>query len=121
MARGKSLLLGLLIGSTIGAVTTLLTTPSSGKEMRAQLKHQTEKWKDMAESLLEDSLRLKEQIAETSKESIVAIQQYIKDMTNSVQDWQVAVEPHQENIQEYLAQIESSLKELEEKVKLQQK
>ena len=41
-------------------------------------------------------------------------------MKKSVEEWKVAVEPHQDNIHEYLEQIELSLKDLEEKVKKNQ-
>lgn len=116
MARGRSLLLGFVIGGTVSAVTTLLSAPSSGKELRGRMKQQSKEWKEMADKLLQDSLRLKNQIAETSKEGVALIQNLTQEMKKSVQEWKETVEPHQENIHEYLEQIEASLKELEEKV-----
>lgn len=117
MSRGKSLLLGFLIGGTVGAATMLLNAPSSGKELRQNIKKQGKEWQEMANKLFQDSLRLKEQITETSKEGIVLIQNLTKEMKKSVQEWKETVEPHRENIHEYLEQIEASLKDLEEKVK----
>src|SRR5690625_5210578 len=102
MARGRSLLLGFVIGGTVSAVTTLLSTPSSGKELRGRMKQQSKEWKEMADKLLQDSLRLKNQIAETSKEGVALIQNLTQEMKKSVQEWKETVEPHQENIHEYL-------------------
>lgn len=117
MSRGKSLFLGFLIGGTVSAVVTLLSAPSSGKELRFRMKEQGKEWKDVLEKLISESIQLKEQIAETSKEGIVLIQKLTDEMKKSVQDWKETVEPHKENIHEYLEQIESSLKDLEEKIK----
>lgn len=116
MSRGKSLFLGFVVGGTVGAVTTLLSAPSSGKEFRRRMKQQGEEWKERADKLLQDSLRLKDQITETSKEGIALIYQLTQEMQESIQDWKTAVEPHQDNIYDYLEQIEISLKELEAKV-----
>lgn len=113
----KSLLLGVFVGGTVSAAATLLSTPSSGKELRTNLKTQTNEWKDMISQLAQDSVLLKDQIAETSKEGTALIKNLTKEMKKSVEEWKVAVEPHQENIHDYLEQIEVSLKDLEDKMK----
>lgn len=117
MAKGKSLFLGFVVGGAISAVTTLLSTPSSGRDLRDRVKEQGLEWKNMLANLKDDSLRLKNQIAETSKEGAVLIKNLTQEMKKSVEDWKLAVEPHQENIHEYLEEIELSLKDLEEKIK----
>ncbi|HLR15948.1 MAG TPA: YtxH domain-containing protein [Bacillota bacterium] len=113
----KSLVLGFVVGGTVSAAATLLAAPSSGKELRTNLKTQTNEWKEMISQLAQDSVLLKDQIAETSKEGTALIKNLTKEMKKSVEEWKVAVEPHQENIHDYLEQIEVSLKELEDKVK----
>ena len=117
MARGKSFVIGFMIGGAASAIATLLSTPSSGKELRDRVKQQSKEWKEMADNLLRDALRLKDQIAETSKEGVALINNLTQEMKKSVEEWKIAVEPHQENIHGYLEQIELSLKDLEEKVK----
>lgn len=117
MSRTKSFLLGFMIGGLASASATLLTTPASGKELRSKVVDQSMEWKGMADNLLQDALRLKDQIAETSKEGVTLINNLTQEMKQSVEEWKVAVEPHQDNIHEYLEQIELSLKDLEEKVK----
>ncbi len=117
MAKGKSLLCGILVGGAIGAAATLLSTPASGRDLRGKVKQQTTDWVDLLDNIKQDGLRLKTQIAETSKEGASLMKNLTKEMKKSVDEWKKAVEPHQENIHEYLEQIEASLKDLEEKVK----
>lgn len=117
MSRTKSFLIGFALGGVASATATLLTTPSSGRKLRGKIAEQSLEWKEMADNLLQDALRLKDQIAETSKEGVTLINNLTQEMKKSVEEWKIAVEPHQENIHDYLEQIELSLKDLEEKVK----
>lgn len=117
MANGKSLFLGVLVGSAAGALATLLSTPSSGRDLRIRVKEQSLEWKELIESVKQDGLRLKRQIAETSHEGATLMKNLTEEMKKSVDEWKQAVAPHQENIHEYLGQLEASLKDLEDKVK----
>lgn len=119
MSRGNSLLLGFVVGGAVSAVVTLLSTPTSGKELRGQVKQQSLEWKEVADNLIQDALRLKDQIAKTSKEGVALINNLTQEMKQSIEEWKLTVEPHQENIHEYLEQIQASLKDLEEKVNKQ--
>lgn len=116
MANAKSLALGVLVGSAAGALATLLSTPSSGRDIRFRVRQQGSEWKELADSVKLDGLRLKRQIAETSKEGAVLMNNLTKEMKKSVEEWKQSVAPQQQNIHEYLEQIESSLRELEQKV-----
>jgi len=119
MTKGKSLLLGAFVGGAVGATITLLSTPYSGKELRKNIKQQGIEWKTALEKLKTNSLRLKEQISQTSKEGAILMKELTQDMKSSMIQWKNTVEPHRDNIHEYLEQIESSLKDLEEKVQKQ--
>ena len=110
MFKGKSLVLGLLVGGTIGVSATLLSTPESGRDIRFRIKDQLIEMKNLI-------IGLTDQLRETSKEGAVTIKKMTEEMKNSVQEWKNTVEPHQESIYQYLEQIESSLKDLEDKVK----
>lgn len=116
MSNGKYIILGFVIGGTISAATTLLTTPTSGKDVRNRVMEQGLEWKNIVDDIIQDTLRLKDQLAKTSKEGVALINELTQDMKTSVDEWKNAIEPHQENIYEYLEQIESSIKELEEKI-----
>lgn len=116
MSKGKSIALGFIVGGTISAAAALLTTPTSGRELRYQIKQQSIEWKRIVDDIIEDGLRLKDQIAKTSKEGVALINELTEEMKTSVEEWKSAIEPHQENIYEYLEQIEASIKELEDKI-----
>lgn len=116
MSKGKSLLLGFLIGGTISAATALLTTPSSGRDLRERVKEQSIEWKKVVDDIIRDGIRLKDQIAKTSKEGVALINELTNEMKTSIEEWKSAIEPHQENIHEYLEEIEASIKDLEEKM-----
>ncbi|WP_226038027.1 YtxH domain-containing protein [Aquibacillus saliphilus] len=114
MANGKSLLLGLIIGGVVGGATTLLSAPTSGKELRNQAKSRGEGLVHSFDKLKNEGIHLTDQIAQTSKEGVSLIKDLSSDMKQSIESWKQTIEPHQKNIQKYLAQIEKSLKELEE-------
>ncbi|GAA0596178.1 YtxH domain-containing protein [Virgibacillus siamensis] len=116
MISKKSLVLGVMVGGAISTAATLLSTPASGKDFRNRAKDQGIEWKQMFGNLKQDALRLKNQLTKTSKEGAALVKELTQEMKNSVEEWKLAVEPHQENIYEYLDQIESSLKDLEEKI-----
>jgi len=117
IASGKSLLLGALFGTIVGASVTLLTTPTSGEELRNKIKEQSERLRDLMQEIRENGLDLKNQLSRTSKEGIALLKDLSQDIKLSVESWKETIGPHQDNIQEHLKQIEESLKELEDKMK----
>lgn len=116
MSKGKSILLGILVGTTASAVATLLTTPSSGKDVRVRIKDQSFEWKDAIDEIIQDGWKLKDQIAKTSKEGAALINDLTQEMKTSIEEWKIAVEPNQDNLHDYLEQIETSIKDLEAKL-----
>jgi gas vesicle protein len=116
MINGKSLVIGFIVGGTISAATTLLTTPTSGRKLRTRVKEQGMEWKRIVDDIIQDGIQLKDQIAKTSKEGVALINELTQEMKTSVDEWKRTIEPHQENIYEYLEEIEASIKVLEEKM-----
>lgn len=119
MSSGKSLVLGLLVGSTLSAAVTLLSTPESGSSIRGRVKNQGMEIGNLLSTLKKDGLRLKDQLTQTSKEGAVLIKELTEEIKNSLEDWKDTVEPHQESIYQSLEQIETSIKDLENKMKTQ--
>lgn len=117
MSKRKSLILGIALGSTVGAGVVLLSSPSSGKYMRKRLKETIYSWKDFADVLKENGFEFKNKITKTSQEGALLFKELTQEMKGSVENWKETVEPHQKNINQYLEQIEVNLKELEDKVK----
>lgn len=116
MSKGKYVVIGFFVGGTISAATALLTTPASERDVRVKLKTQGTELVSLVEDLVEDGMRLKDQIAKTSKEGITAVSELTEDIKVAVEDWKESINPNQKNIEKYLGQIEASIKELEEKV-----
>lgn len=119
MLNGKSIAIGFVVGGTISAATALLTTPASGRSLRNQVKTQGMEWRRIIEDIIRDGWHLKDQIAKTSKEGAALINELTEEMKTSVDEWKNAVEPHQNNIHQYLEEIEASIKDLEEKMNTQ--
>lgn len=117
MANGKSLFLGVLFGAVVGASVSLLTAPSSGEELRAKMKEQSERLKDILQDIRENGFDLKNQLSRTTKEGATLLKELSEDIKVSIESWKKSIQPHQENLQEHLRQIEESLKELEDKMK----
>jgi len=119
MANGKSLVLGFIVGGTVSAAITLLSTPQSGRDVRGRMKDQGMELGNLLTTLKEDGFRLKEQLRKTSKEGAVLVKELTEEIRKSVEDWKETVEPHQESIYQSLEQIETSIKDLENKIKNQ--
>ncbi|MEQ6377234.1 YtxH domain-containing protein [Bacillaceae bacterium S4-13-58] len=117
MSKGKSLLAGFLIGGAVSAATVLLTAPSSGRELRAKAKNQTEYYRNKLDVLLEEGVQIKDQVLKTSKEGVVLLKDLSSDVRSSIEGWKSTIEPHQRNIEKHLKEIEESLKELEKQTK----
>lgn len=116
MLNGKSIAIGFIVGGTISAAAALLTTPTSGSVLRERVRQQSGEWKRIVDDIIKDGWRLKDQIAKTSKEGVALINELTQEMKTSVDEWKNAIEPHQENIHQYLEEIEVSIKALEEKM-----
>ncbi|MBD1380709.1 YtxH domain-containing protein [Metabacillus arenae] len=114
MTNQKSLFLGLIVGGVIGSVSALLSTPSSGREFRDQIKGNREKLEEIIVRLKNDSIALKEQLVKTAKESSEVVKEVSTDLQQSVKEWREEIAPHQQNLQKEIAEIEEKMKQLEQ-------
>lgn len=120
MSKTKSVILGLIIGGTVSATVTLLSTPSSGRDLRKKVVEQSLEWKQIVDDIIKEGWYLKDQIKKTSEEGVALINELTTEMKSSIEEWKTAIEPHQNNIHNYLEQIEASIKDLEEKIESKQ-
>src|SRR5699024_11520044 len=118
MLNGKSIVAGFIIGGTISAATALLTAPTSGRVLRNQVRSQGMEWKQIIEDIIKDGWKLKDQIAQTSKEGAALINELTEEMKTSVDEWKNTVEPHQNNIHQYLERSEEHTSELQSRFDL---
>ncbi len=111
--KGKSFLVGFLIGGAAAGISTLLSVPESGKNTRMNMKANTDIWfKQLAE--VKDRLKeLKQTLSTASLEGKVAMKNFIFDIKTVVSDWKHEIEPHQLELHKELQAIEYSIQELE--------
>lgn len=114
MSNNKSLCIGLLFGGLIGGVAALLATPTSGRELREQIKTNCQKLDDTISHLKTESISLKDQMIKTAKDSVDVIKEVSSDLQKSIKQWQHEIEPHKENLQNELKEIEEKIKQLEQ-------
>ena len=119
MSKSKKFAVGFFVAGTVSAATALILAPAAGRDVRSKVIEQGMEWKVFAEDLIQDGIRLKDQIAKTSKEGVALINELTEEMKTSIEEWKEAIEPHQENIHGYLEEIESSIKDLENKLQNQ--
>ena len=113
MASGRSLLTGLFVGGLLGGAAVLLTTPSSGRDVRGKVKDGYDKFEDTLTKLKRDGQALKEQIVETATESAEVIKEVGSELQTSIQQWREEIKPHQQDLQKEIQEIEEKLKQLE--------
>ncbi|WP_100371929.1 YtxH domain-containing protein [Bacillus sp. FJAT-45037] len=89
----KSLLTGITVGATIAGVTTLLSTPTSGKEIQECCKTNFDKLRNGLNQFGADTAALKEQVNETTQLSIQSIKEVSTEVKDSIEDWKRDVQP----------------------------
>ncbi|MGG3914759.1 YtxH domain-containing protein [Rossellomorea vietnamensis] len=112
----KSLAYGLLIGGVVGGVASLLTSPSSGKEIRAQIKDKKDDWTVVIEEMKGHIGELKESIGTLSQEGKETVLQLSKDLQASFKQWQASTEPNNQRLQEEIHSIQRTIEELEKSI-----
>ena len=113
MSKGRSLAAGLIVGGVIGGVAALLTAPTSGKNLREQLKANCGKWEDTVKKLKNDGIALKEQFVKTAIEGAEIIKDVGSELQTSIQEWREEIKPHQQDLKKEIAEIEEKIKQLE--------
>jgi gas vesicle protein len=111
--KAKSLTYGLIIGGVIGSISSLLSTPSSGRELRSQIKGKKEDWSQVFEEMKVHLGELKDSISTLSQEGKETVQQISKDLQASVKQWQASTEPNNQKLQQEIQLIQSKIEELE--------
>ncbi|KPL61526.1 YtxH domain-containing protein [Rossellomorea vietnamensis] len=112
----KSLAYGLLIGGVVGGIASLLTSPSSGKEIRAQIKDKKDDWTAVIEEMKGHIGELKESIGTLSQEGKETVLQLSKDLQASFKQWQASTEPNNQRLQEEIQSIQRTIEELEKSI-----
>ncbi|RDI47871.1 YtxH domain-containing protein [Falsibacillus pallidus] len=112
---------GLLVGAAVGAVSALLTTPSSGRDLREQLQHSAEEWLEMVKDMKVNVVNLKDSVAKLSAEGKETILQLTSDIKEIVQQWQMESKPIKEQLDKEIAEIQRTIEELESEIRSEDK
>jgi gas vesicle protein len=114
MMKMKSLLIGFVTGAIVAGTATILSTPSSGRNLRIRLQNSKDELLATAEELLTKIYEIKNEAlaaAQLSKESIML---FISDVQFLIEDWKREMEPSKTELVKHIQEIETSLKELED-------
>lgn len=111
--KTKSFLFGALVGGIAASVATILTSPKSGSEVRADIKRKGLDMKDSLQEVVDEgknvALKIKD-VAEENKGTLLDIK---SDLQQSLTEWSQDTAKNTEKIQEELNDIQSSISELE--------
>lgn len=113
MANGRSLFTGIVVGGIIGGAAVLLSAPTSGKELRGQLRANCGRIEETVQKLKIDGAALTEQIVSTAKEGMDVVKEVSSELQSSIKTWREEIKPHQQDLQKELADIEEKIKQLE--------
>jgi len=114
MANIKSMLIGMAVGSIIGGISTLLSTPSSGRDLRHTLHNNKESLLANINNLKEDSLNVKDQVIKASDTGKRFISTFSDELKEPFETWVTETEKSKLKIEEELRQIDQSIQKLEQ-------
>ncbi|MCM3322118.1 YtxH domain-containing protein [Cytobacillus kochii] len=115
--KAKSLFLGFVVGGVAAAAATLFTAPASGKDTRKYITVQSKSASIQIKELGKQLTDIKNQIVHVGEEGKVALSTLTEDVSSSIKQWKSEILPHQQNLQQEIANIEKSIAELEQTLK----
>ncbi|WP_062050592.1 YtxH domain-containing protein [Bacillus sp. JCM 19034] len=111
----KSLTIGLLVGSLVTSSITLLTTPSSGKQMQRRIKEQLTTGK-------ENLQQIKQQYTNTTKQlkGTIAItkeqgQDFVNETKNIFSDYQKDIAPSLQRLKSDIDDLQKQVNDMKKK------
>lgn len=111
--KAKYVMLGFLTGAAVASISTLLYTPSSGKDLRKNILDNKESFQQISNELKVKIREMKDETITASQVSKEAVTLFIADVKSIIETWKESVEPHKNEIQIRIKEIENALGELE--------
>ena len=111
--KGKSFFLGLLVGGVTAAITTLLTTPHSGKENRLNVKEAADQFRQHLLEIKSNLHELQQAVSTATLEGKIAISTFVTDLKSILVAWKEEIHPHQLQLQKEISSIEKTIEEIE--------
>ena len=111
--KAKSLLIGFISGFTAAGVTVLLSTPSSGQEVRLKIKQSKDETGALLQDVKRSIIQLKEECISATSVSKNQIQSFIKGVKEALEEWKHESQTHTTAIQVQITEVETAIQELE--------
>lgn len=111
---GHSFLKGLFIGSIVGGITALLTTPRSGKENRDILLSYVDDTTVLVDDVSTSVNALKDAIQTLTTEGLELVNEFSEDMTDTVEEFTMQNQPRLRRIEEKAQKLTTDLEEIAE-------
>lgn len=103
---------GLLFGSLVGGVATLLTTPRSGKDNRDVLLSYVDDTTVLVDDVSSSLTNLKGAIHNLTTEGTALANEFSKDISDTVEEFTMQNEPRLRRIEEKSEKLKNDLEEL---------
>jgi gas vesicle protein len=111
--KAKSFLVGFLIGGIAASLSTLLTTPKSGKETRLNLKKNADQFVHQLSEIQINLNELQNAITAATLDGKVSIDTFVTDIKTTIAAWKAEIRPHQLQLQKEISSIEKTIEEIE--------
>ncbi len=109
--KTKALFSGIMVGTVLSAVATLLTTPASGREVQATCKDRVCKIRSGFQQLSNDSKALTEQIKTTTQISKETLKNVGTEVKDSIDHWKRDVEPTLKQLKEDVDTLQRNIEQ----------
>ncbi|NGY93662.1 hypothetical protein F3K44_29600 [Bacillus megaterium] len=116
MSRMKKLAAGAAIGSTVAAITTLLITPYSGRELKQRVSSRKDRVNASQQELSTKIKAVSQQVQMTAREGNTIVKNIASDISNNIDKFKEENDTHKVSVQHNLEEIQNSLSNLEEHV-----
>ncbi|WP_078552623.1 YtxH domain-containing protein [Bacillus alkalicellulosilyticus] len=105
----KSVVAGIVTGTVLASVATLLYTPQSGKVVQQNVRRSIDEVKNNYQSATNLSTQLKNQVVSTSKEGASTLKIVSGEIKNSVEQWKEDVHPSLQKLEKDIEQLRNTV------------
>lgn len=109
----RPIIFGFITGAVVAGVTTIMTAPSSGRELREKIQSGKHELFTTFDDLSLKIRRMQEAIVEAGQVSIETGKTFVSDVQSLIENWKNEIEPNKTELINNVQEIEQSIHELE--------
>ncbi|MED1561049.1 hypothetical protein AJ85_07210 [Alkalihalobacillus alcalophilus ATCC 27647 = CGMCC 1.3604] len=113
--KAKWYVVGFLTGASIAATVSLLSTPTSGKELCQSIKGKAKDSKKVVLEFKEDSKQLVDQLKETASLTQNSVKELGSDLMEAACQWKNEVSPQVSQLKSELKDFKNSMDQLKDR------